>query len=97
MTIDEAALLGWEFPVTEHAFTAKDAMLYALGVGLGADPTDERELQLATIASWCAAHGLAEMADFGDFRALKEEMGGDAAFLRAVLRHFGTFAPRIKH
>jgi acyl dehydratase len=44
MTIDESTLLEWDFPVTEHTFTAKDAMLYALGVGLGADPTDEREL-----------------------------------------------------
>ncbi len=61
-------------------------------VEAGADPADERELQLATIASWCAVHGLAEMANFKEFQALKEAMGGDEAFLRAVLRHFGTFS-----
>jgi acyl dehydratase len=44
MTIDAESLLAWPFPVTEHTFTAEDAMLYALGVGLGADPTDEVEL-----------------------------------------------------
>jgi acyl dehydratase len=44
MTIDATALLDWRFPVTEHTFSAKDAMLYALGVGLGSDPTDEAEL-----------------------------------------------------
>jgi acyl dehydratase len=44
MTINESALLDWQFPVTEHVVTARDAMLYALGVGLGADPTGEREL-----------------------------------------------------
>lgn len=44
MTIDASRLATWEFPVTEHTFTARDAMLYALGVGLGVNPTDEREL-----------------------------------------------------
>jgi AcrR family transcriptional regulator len=57
----------------------------------GADPLDERELELATIASWCAVHGLAEMCNFKEFQTLKEEMGGDEAFLRAILRHYGTF------
>jgi AcrR family transcriptional regulator len=57
----------------------------------GADPTDELELQLATVASWCAVHGLAEMCNFKEFVALKEKMGGDEAFLRGILRHFGTF------
>jgi AcrR family transcriptional regulator len=66
-------------------------------VDAGADPDDERELQLATIASWCAVHGLAEMCNFKDFQSLKEEMGGDEAFLRAILRHFGTFTIRGAH
>jgi acyl dehydratase len=45
MTIDAKRLLDWTFPVTEHRFTARDAMLYALGVGLGGDPADGRELR----------------------------------------------------
>jgi AcrR family transcriptional regulator len=61
-------------------------------VEAGADPDDDRELQLATIASWCAAHGLAEMCNFKQFQPLKEAMGGDDAFLRGVLRHLGVFA-----
>lgn len=32
-------------------------------VEAGADPADEIGLELATSAAWCAAHGLAEMAD----------------------------------
>lgn len=44
MTIDEAAVRNWPFEATTHTVTAKGAMLYALGVGLGGDPTDEREL-----------------------------------------------------
>jgi AcrR family transcriptional regulator len=66
-------------------------------VEAGCDPTDAGELELATIASWCAVHGLAEMANFKEFQPLKEAMGGDEAFLRAILRHFGTFSPRTKH
>ena len=58
----------------------------------GADPTDELELQLATVASWCAVHGLAEMCNFKEFAALKAAMGGEEAFLRGVLRHYGTFS-----
>jgi acyl dehydratase len=44
MTIDADRLLDWEFPVTEHTCSARDAMLYALGAGLGTDPTDGTEL-----------------------------------------------------
>ncbi len=55
----------------------------------GADPADEVGLQLAAIASWCTAHGLAEMASFAQFRPLIEELGGEEAFLRGVLEHIG--------
>jgi AcrR family transcriptional regulator len=60
-------------------------------VDAGADASDPGELELATIASWCAVHGLAEMSNFKEFQPLKEAMGGDEAFLRAILRHYGTF------
>ena len=39
-------------------------------------------------------HGLAEMSNFKDFQPLKERMGGDEAFLKGILRHFGTFQVR---
>ncbi|MGA0608075.1 TetR/AcrR family transcriptional regulator [Phenylobacterium sp. VNQ135] len=57
----------------------------------GADPAAETDLELATIASWCAAHGLAEMAGFKQFGHLKEALGGEHAFLAAVLQHMGLF------
>lgn len=37
-------LLGLEFPLFEHSYTARDTILYALGVGAGADPMDQAEL-----------------------------------------------------
>lgn len=63
----------------------KEAMIRA-----GADPTDEIGLELACIASWCAAHGIAEMAGFAQFRALIEKLGGEEAFVRGVLEHIGS-------
>ena len=43
--LDYKALKAWSFPVLEQAYTADDAMFYALAVGLGADPVDERQLR----------------------------------------------------
>jgi AcrR family transcriptional regulator len=60
-------------------------------VELGADPAATVDLELATTAAWCAAHGLAEMAGFKQFDHLKQELGGEQAFLRAVLTHLGLF------
>ena len=44
MPIDYAKLKAWPFPDLEHSYTAKDTILYALGVGCGADPIDRSEL-----------------------------------------------------
>lgn len=59
-------------------------------IDAGGNP-DPSELQLATIAAWCAAHGLAEMASFREFDSLKESLGGEEAFIRAILDHLGVF------
>lgn len=45
MTIDYATLKGWQFDEVRHAYTEKDAILYALSLGLGEDPTDPTQLQ----------------------------------------------------
>jgi acyl dehydratase len=63
MPIDATRLLSWEFPVSEHDCSARDAMLYALGAGLGGDPTDVAELaylyehQLAVLPTIAAVIG----------------------------------------
>jgi AcrR family transcriptional regulator len=62
-------------------------------VELGADPADTVDLELATTAAWCAAHGLAEMAGFTQFEHLKQAVGGEIPFLRAVFAHLGL-SPR---
>jgi AcrR family transcriptional regulator len=62
----------------------------------GADPTAETHLELATVAAWCGAHGLAEMAGFKQFDHLKAELGGERQFLDAVFNHMGLF-PKDQH
>ena len=57
----------------------------------GGDVSDI-DLELATIAAWCAGHGLAEMISFKQFDPLKAMLGGEDAFLRAVFEHLGMFA-----
>lgn len=42
--IDPARLLSLKFPDTVQRYGEKDVMLYALGIGLGHDPMDAREL-----------------------------------------------------
>lgn len=45
MPLDPDTLLNWPFPEIEHSYTARDTMLYALGVGCGHDPLDAGDLR----------------------------------------------------
>jgi AcrR family transcriptional regulator len=68
-------------------------------IDAGADPANELDMKLAQIAAWCNAHGVAEMAGFKEFAPLREALGGEEAFVRALLGHVGIFArrPRPSH
>jgi len=52
----------------------------------GAD-VDPLDIELAAIAAWALVHGLAEISRFDKFSGLKELLGGQHAFIRAVLDH----------
>lgn len=43
--IDPAAILAYDFGTPRQAFVARDAILYALGLGLGGDPLDATDLR----------------------------------------------------
>lgn len=45
MPIDYDKLVNWDIPEVEQRLTRRDVMLYALGVGLGADPMDGDQLK----------------------------------------------------
>lgn len=61
-------------------------------VRAGVDPNDRVRLELATIAAWCTAHGLAELCGFRQFEALKKAVGGEEAFIRGVMKNMGLSA-----
>lgn len=42
--LDYQAVRNWQFPDAEQRYSADDSMLYALAVGVGSDPMDERQL-----------------------------------------------------
>ena len=44
MPLDYDALSNWQFEDISQTLTERDTMLYALGLGFGEDPTDEKEL-----------------------------------------------------
>jgi hypothetical protein len=43
--IDPQRLLDWPFEDVVQTYTARDTMLYALGIGLGSDPADAGQLR----------------------------------------------------
>jgi acyl dehydratase len=45
MAINYDKLINWDIPEARQRLTKRDTILYALGVGLGADPCDERQLR----------------------------------------------------
>jgi acyl dehydratase len=45
MALDVEKLLNWPFEELRHEYTARDTILYALGLGLGSDPLDEEQLR----------------------------------------------------
>lgn len=45
--LDYQAVRNWDFGEIVHTYTRRDTMLYALGIGMGADPLDEGQLRFA--------------------------------------------------
>jgi AcrR family transcriptional regulator len=66
-------------------------LVKAAMIEAGADNIGAADLELAQIAAWCAAHGLAEMSASREFDAAKARLGGDDAFFSAVLSHLSLY------
>jgi acyl dehydratase len=45
MPLDYDRIRNWRFPPSEQRYTARDTILYGLGIGLGDDPLDRRQLR----------------------------------------------------
>jgi acyl dehydratase len=102
--LDYAQTRQWRSADVRHAYTTRDTILYALGVGAGANPLDERELRLVyekdlaalpTLAAVIASPGpwMREEKHLGiDF--LKLVHGEQAVALQAPLPAAGTLIGR---
>src|ERR1700729_2682764 len=82
MPIDTEKLLALKAPDVKHDYTEKDAILYALGVGLGHDPTDEAELAFVYEKSLKVLPTFACVLGYAPFWLRHESIGID--FLKAV-------------
>nr|WP_315593197.1 MaoC/PaaZ C-terminal domain-containing protein [uncultured Cupriavidus sp.] len=81
--IDYLKTKAWESGEVKHTYTEKDSILYALGLGIGADPIDERQLRfvyekdLVTLPTMAAV-----LASPGSWMRDRKELGID--FLKLV-------------
>jgi len=104
--LDYRKARDWQSGDVRHAYTAKDTMLYALGLGLGADPLDQQQLRfvyekdlaaLPTMAAVLASPGfwMRERREIGiDFMKLVH--GEQAVRLHAPLPSTGTVVGRTR-
>ena len=77
MPIDYHRLKNRSFPVLEHRYTKKDAILYALGVGLGRDWLDETELQFVYEEGLLALPTFASVVAYPGFWLREPDTGVD--------------------
>jgi AcrR family transcriptional regulator len=84
----DCARNGEKMPEDHKDDSAFDLVKETLREAAGGE-ISELDLELTAIASWCAAHGLAEISSFAQFDPLKEQLGGERAFLVGVLNHLG--------
>ena len=80
MAIDPRHLLSRRFEPRRHAYTVRDTALYALGVGLAADPLDDDELPFVY-----------EGVDGRGMRALPKNPSGKLLKRELRLAHQGLF------
>jgi acyl dehydratase len=77
MPIDYAALKSWPFADVEHSYTARDTMLYALGLGCGSDPTDPDDLRFVFEENLLALPTMAVVLGGPGFWIRNEKTGAD--------------------
>ncbi len=81
MTIDYQQLKNWRFPDIEHTYTVEDTMRYALAVGVGHDPMDERALRFVTEYELQAMPTMAVVLGYPGFWMTDPRTGIDATLI----------------
>ena len=77
MTIDHEKLLNWPVPEIVHRYTRRDTMLYALGIGLGGDPLDKRQLRYVYEPDLAAMPSMAVVLGYPGFWIKDPDTGID--------------------
>ena len=77
MAIDYNTLKNWPFPDLEHAYDDVATMLYALGVGMGQDPMDERQLPFVYEENLRALPTMAVVLGYPGFWLMDPKTGVD--------------------
>jgi len=77
MPIDAEKLLSWPFPDLEHTYGVRDTMLYALGTGAGADPTDAADLPFVYEDGLKALPSMAVVLGYPGFWLKEQNTGVD--------------------
>jgi acyl dehydratase len=75
--LDPDALKATVFPDLKHTYTARDTMLYALGIGLGSDPLDARQLRFVYEQNLLAMPTMAVVLGYPGFWMQRPETGID--------------------
>lgn len=105
--IDPDALMARAFPVIDHSYTAKDTALYALGLGLGADPLNRSHLRAVYegAAGFGALPAMVNVIGYPGFWAMEPDTGltwqkilhGEQSLtLHAPLPASGTLSGRLR-
>ncbi len=77
MAIDYDKLKNWDFGEIEQTYTTRDSILYALGLGLGADPMDERQLRFVYEDGMAALPTMSVVLGYPGFWLKDPETGVD--------------------
>lgn len=106
MPIDYNRLKTWAFPEVEQTYSEKDSCYYALGVGCGFDPMDERQLRFVYEKDMCALPSMAVVLCHPGFWMKQPEAGVDwvklvhgeqALTLHRPLQPTGRLVGRIRN
>lgn len=77
MAFDYHHLKNWQFEPLHDKFTAKDTILYALGIGLGMDPVDKQQLRFVYEEGLQAMPSMAVVLGYPGFWMKNPETGVD--------------------
>src|SRR3546814_11378604 len=69
--------MNWRFPEVEQAYGERETILYALGIGLGADPLDENQLRFVYEKDLQALPTMATVLAYPGFWMRNPETGID--------------------